>query len=76
MQVDINGLLTLPVAERKKIAEKLWHSLDPVNSISKEDKETIKLLEKRWNHFEEGTSKSYTSLQLKKRIETERKKYK
>ncbi len=76
MHVDINNLLTLPSAERKKIAEKLWDSLDPINSISREDKETIKLLEKRWDHFEKGTSKSYTSLQLKKMIEIERKKIK
>lgn len=73
MQIDINNLLILPSAERKKIAEKLWNSLDPVNGISKEDKATIKLLEKRWNNFEKGNSKSYTSSQIKKMIEMERK---
>lgn len=74
MQVDINNLLTLPHVERKKIAEKLWNSLDQANSITKEDKDTINLLEKRWNLFEKGTSKSFTSAQLKKKIEIERKK--
>ena len=74
MQIDIDNLLSLPSSERKKIAEKLWNSLDPVNTISREDKETIRLLEERWSEFTKGTSKSYTSLELKKMIEMERKK--
>ena len=74
MQIDIDNLLSLPASERKKIAEKLWNSLDPVHSISREDKENIKLLENRWIEFTQGTSKSYTSSQLRKMIGMERKK--
>ena len=74
MQIDIDNLLSLPASERKKIAEKLWNSLDPVHSISREDKENIKLLEKRWSEYTEGNSKSYAPLQLRKMIEMERKK--
>ena len=74
MQIDIDNLLSLPASERKKIAEKLWNSLDPVHSISREDKENIKLLEKRWSDYTEGNSKSYAPLQLRKMIEMERKK--
>jgi len=32
MAIDMNNLLTLPPAERRKIAERLWKSLAPVNS--------------------------------------------
>ena len=74
MQIDIDNLLLLPASERKKIAEKLWNSLDPVHSISREDKENIKLLDKRWSEYTEGNSKSYAPLQLRKMIEMERKK--
>ena len=73
MSIDINNLLTLPPAERKLIAEKLWSSLDPVSTISKEDEETIKLLEKRWDNLTKGKSKSYTSTELRMMIEAERK---
>ena len=76
MQIDIDNLLSLPESERKKIAEKLWNSLAPDNTISKEDEENIKLLKERWSEFKKGASKSYTSLELKKRIEIERKRMK
>ena len=74
MQIEIDNLLSLLASERKKIAQKLWNSLDPVHSISREDKENIKLLENRWIEFTQGTSKSYTSSQLRKMIGMERKK--
>jgi hypothetical protein len=38
--------ITLLPGERRKIAERLWKSLALVNSVSKEDEETIALLEK------------------------------
>jgi hypothetical protein len=38
--------ITLLPGERRKIAERLWKSLAPVNSVSKEDEETIALLKK------------------------------
>ena len=76
MSVDIDNLLTLPVKERRKIAERLWESLSPVNSISKEEEEIISILEKRWQNIQSGKSKTFTSAQLKKMIEEERSKKK
>ncbi|MEO8712393.1 MAG: addiction module protein [Parafilimonas sp.] len=76
MTVDIDNLLTLPVKERRKIAERLWNSLSPANSISKEEDEIIALLEKRWQNIQSGKSKTYTSAELKKMIEEERNKKK
>lgn len=76
MSVDIDNLLTLPVKERRKIAERLWESLSPVNTISKEEEEIISILEKRWQNIQSGKSKTYTSAQLKKMIVEERNKKK
>ncbi|MFP5043107.1 hypothetical protein [Parasediminibacterium sp. JCM 36343] len=47
MDVDINALLALPQKDKRRIAEKLWDSLLPNNSIVKEDIETINLLENK-----------------------------
>ncbi len=70
----MNNLLTLPPGERRKIAERLWKSLAPVSSISKEEEETIALLEKRWQNIQNGKSKIYTSAEMKKMIVQERSK--
>jgi putative addiction module component (TIGR02574 family) len=72
MAIDMNNLLTLPSGERRKIAERLWKSLTPVNSISNEEQETISLLEKRWQNIQNGKSKIYTSAEMKKMITRER----
>ena len=48
MPVDVNQLLSLPQNQRRKIAEKLWDSLSPNNSIVKLSKQEEALLEKRW----------------------------
>ncbi len=76
MAIDMNNLLTLPSGERRKIAERLWKSLTPVNSISKEEEKTIALLEKRWQNIQSGKSKIYTSAEMKKMITRERSKKK
>ncbi len=57
MAIDMNNLLALPSGERRKIAERLWKSLAPVNSISKEEEEIIALLEKRWQSIQSGNLK-------------------
>ncbi len=76
MAIDMNNLLTLTSGERRKIAERLWKSLTPVNSISNEEQETISLLEKRWQNIQNGKSKLYTSAEMKKMITRERSKKK
>jgi putative addiction module component (TIGR02574 family) len=76
MTSDINNLLTLSSRERRKIAERLWASLSPVNNISKEEQEILDLLEKRWQDVKNGNSRTYTSAQLKKMIAEERSKKK
>jgi putative addiction module component (TIGR02574 family) len=76
MTSDINNLLTLPSKERRKIAERLWASLSPVNNISKEEQEILDLLETRSRDVKNGKSKTYTSTQLKKMIVEERSKTK
>ncbi|MGI8950563.1 MAG: addiction module protein [Chitinophagaceae bacterium] len=69
MPVNLNSLLELPQNERRKIAEKLWNSLSPAQSISKEEKEIINLLEKRWKNMQEGRSKLYSPKKIRKLIE-------
>ena len=51
--VDVKKLLSLSKKERKKIAEKLWHSLRPEK---KEEENVVKLLEKRWKNIQAGKS--------------------
>lgn len=68
MPVDINDLLALPQRERRRIAEKLWKSLSPNNSMVKEEKEVIDLLNKRWENIQSGKSKVYNYLELKEQI--------
>ncbi len=46
MAYNIDELLALPVKERRKISEKLFSSLPECNSLSNEDKATIKCLMK------------------------------
>ncbi|HEX3024060.1 MAG TPA: addiction module protein [Chitinophagaceae bacterium] len=65
MAVDLETLLALPQKQRRKIAEKLWDSLSPNNSISSETKEIIDVLETRRNKIETGKTKLYSSNQLK-----------
>lgn len=68
MTVDLETLLALPQKQRRKIAEKLWDSLSPNNSISSETKEIIDVLETRWNKIEKGKTKLYSSNELKQKI--------
>lgn len=73
MSFDVNNLLSLPMADRKRIAEKLWSSLDPVNSLSREEEKNIKLLEKRWNNFISGKTKVYAGAEFREAIKEFRK---
>ena len=73
MEVNIQTLLALPQKERKKIAEQLWDSLSPANTLSKEDKKTIDLLDKRWIDLQTGKSKVYTSSEMKSIVDKHRK---
>lgn len=61
MAVDINKLLSLPQRERRKIAEKLFTSLSPNNSVERLSKEEEQILEKRWNKYVSGKMKFYSS---------------
>ena len=65
MAYNIDELLSLPVGERRKISEKLFSSLPESNSLSEEDKETIKMLDKRWNDIKSGKAKLLTPAQLR-----------
>jgi len=73
MQVDINTLLSLPESQRRKIAEKLWDSLAPAYSVSKEDEATVALLEERWQNMQSGKSAQYSPSELKNMIKEYRK---
>ncbi len=72
MAYNINELLSLPVRERRKISAKLFSSLPESNSLSGEDKETIKMLDKRWEEIKSGKAKLITPAQLRERIEKSR----
>ena len=68
MAYNINELLSLPVRERRKISEKLFSSLPESNALTIEDKETIKMLDERWDEIKSGKAKLLTPAQLSARI--------
>jgi putative addiction module component (TIGR02574 family) len=72
MAYNIDELLSLPVRERRKISEKLFSSLPESNSLTEEDKETIKMLDKRWNEIKSGKAKLLTPAQLRAGIKKSR----
>ena len=72
MAYNIDELLLLPVRERRKISEKLFSSLPESNSLTGEDKETIKILDKRWDEIKSGKAKLFTSAQLRAGIKRSR----
>jgi putative addiction module component (TIGR02574 family) len=74
MTIDINSLLNLPQKERQQIAEKLWDSLSPNNSVSKEDASTITLLEKRRQDIQEQKIALFSPSDLRAKIQEHRKK--
>jgi putative addiction module component (TIGR02574 family) len=69
MNVDIEQLLALPQKERRAIAEKLWSSLAPSATITKEEKEIISLLEARWANYKNGKSTAFTPEELRKKLD-------
>ena len=73
MEVNIETLLALPQRERKKIAEQLWDSLSPTNTLSKEDKKIVDMLDKRWGDLQSGKSKEYSSAEMKDMVANHRK---
>ena len=64
--VDIHQLLSLPEKQRRKIAEKLWDSLEPG---IRDEQQVQKLLQKRWKEIQEGKSKPVPSDQFWKNME-------
>jgi len=68
MPVDMNTLLSLPQRERRKIAEKLWDSLPPNNSVIELSEDEKNLLEKRWKKYISGKMKFYSSRDMKKMV--------
>ena len=72
MAYNIDELLSLPVRERRKISEKLFSSLPESNAVTGEDKETIKMLDKRWDEIRSGKANLLTSAQLRAGIKKSR----
>ena len=72
MEYNIDELLLLPVRERRKISEKLFRSLPESNSLTGEDKETIKMLDKIWDEIKSGKAKLITPAQLRSGIKKSR----
>ena len=68
MPVDVNQLLSLPQNQRRKIAEKLWDSLSPNNSIVKLSKQEEALLEQRWEKYISGKMKFYSSKEMQYKV--------
>jgi len=68
MPVDINQLLSLPQSQRRKIAEKLWDSLSPNNSVLKLSKQEETLLEQRWEKYISGKMKFYSSREMRNKV--------
>ena len=74
MAYNIEELLSLPVRERRKISEKLFSSLPESNAVTGEEKETIKMLDKRWEEIKSGKAKLLSTAQLKANIKKARSK--
>ena len=72
MAYNIDELLSLPVRERRKISEKLFGSLPESNSLTGEEKETIKMLDKRWDEVKSGKAALLTPIQLRAAIKKSR----
>ena len=72
MAYNIDQLLSLPVRERRKISEKLFGSLPESNSLTGEEKETIKMLDKRWGEVKSGKALLLTPIQLRAAIKKSR----
>jgi putative addiction module component (TIGR02574 family) len=68
MSIDINELLSLPQRERRKIAEKLFTSLSPNNSVEKLSKEEEEILRSRWNKYIAGKMKFYSSKEMTRKV--------
>jgi putative addiction module component (TIGR02574 family) len=68
MPVDVNHLLSLPQNQRRKIAEKLWDSLSPNNSIVKLTRQEEIILEQRWEKYISGKMKFYSSKEMKFKV--------
>jgi putative addiction module component (TIGR02574 family) len=68
MAYDINEILALPVRERRKISEKLLSSLPENKSLSDNESDLVKELDKRWKMIQEGEVKLLTSTDFKKRL--------
>ncbi len=68
MPVDVNQLLALPQSQRRKIAEKLWDSLSPNNSVVKLSKQEEALLEQRWENYVSGKMKFYSSREMRNKV--------
>ena len=72
MAYNIEELLSLPVRERRKLSEKLFSSLPESKSLTGENKETIKMLDKRWDEIKSGKAKLLTPSQLRAAIKKSR----
>lgn len=69
MRYNAEELLALPNKVKRTLAKKLWQSLDDNTSFTKEDKQIIRELDRRWELIEAGKMKSYTSKQFWNKIE-------
>lgn len=74
MAYNMDELLSLPVKERRKISEKLFSSLPESNSLTIEEKEVVKMLDKRWDEVKSGKAKLLTPAQLRTSIKKSRSK--
>lgn len=65
--VDMKKLLALPQRERRRIAEKLLESL---HNISPEEKKAVAAAEERWQEIKSGKSKTISTTQFWKNMNT------
>jgi putative addiction module component (TIGR02574 family) len=69
MPVDMKALLALPQKERRKIAERLWKSLEEnkAKTVMLTQKEKIEV-EQRWNKYLAGNTSVYTTDEMRKEV--------
>jgi putative addiction module component (TIGR02574 family) len=69
MAIQIEELLSLPIEERRSIAEQLLNSLEDEKDTEEESKEVIAMLDNRWDDYVKNkNSSTYSADEFKQKI--------
>ncbi len=69
MAIQIEKLLSLPIEERRLIAEQLLNSLEDESDTDEESKEVIAMLDTRWDDYiKDKNSSTYSATEFKQKL--------